>query len=106
MRLPNTGGRDFADRNMMRRVLDKLNQQHGFTLLFHGDAQGAERMSGERATQRGIETLVCPADWKTHGRAAGSIRNRYMLTKSPETVVAFPAGGGRPTLWALLRMRE
>ena len=106
MRLLITGGRDFADREMMWRVLDNLHQQHGFTLLIHGDALGADRMSGEWATERGVEILVCPADWKTHGRAAGSIRNRYMLTKSPETVVAFPAGGGRPTLWALLRMRE
>lgn len=36
-----------------------------------------------------------PADWKTHGRAAGPIRNQQMLDEGkPDVVIAFPGGRG------------
>lgn len=36
-----------------------------------------------------------PADWKTHGKRAGSIRNQKMIDDyHPQLVVAFPGGAG------------
>ena len=94
MRVLVTGGRDFSDRELLFEALDRLHAAHGFTALIHGDANGADRLSGEWATSRGISVEVHPADWKKHGRAAGPIRNQKMLEEQPELVVAFPGGKG------------
>jgi hypothetical protein len=44
---------------------------------------------------RGVEVLEFSADWKTHGKSAGPMRNRQMLNDGqPTAVVAFPGGRG------------
>lgn len=103
MRLLITGGRDFDDREVLYVVLDRLHAEHGFKLLIHGDARGADRMGGEWAVVRGVEVLACPADWKKHGRAAGQIRNRMMLEEKPDLVVAFPGGKGTADMVAVAK---
>jgi len=50
------------------------------------------------ATKPEIKRYVCHADWETHGRAAGPIRNEKMLTWKPDLVVAFPGGVGTADL--------
>ena len=45
-----------------------------------------------------------PADWKTHGKAAGPIRNKQMLDEGkPDVVVAFPGGKGTANMVKLAR---
>lgn len=39
-----------------------------------------------------------PADWKTHGKAAGRIRNVEMLELGPTIVLAFLMNGSRGTM--------
>jgi hypothetical protein len=47
------------------------------------------------AKDRGVEVLEFSADWKTHGKSAGPMRNRQMLNDGqPTAVVAFPGGRG------------
>lgn len=104
MRVLVTGGRDFGDRELLFGALDRLHAVHGFTALIHGDANGADRLSGEWAGARGVSVEVHPADWKKHGRAAGPIRNQKMLEEKPDLVVAFP--GGRGTADMVRRARE
>jgi len=94
MRILITGGRDFIDRELLFDALDRLHAAHGISVLIHGDANGADRLSGEWATARGIRVEAHPADWKKHGRAAGPIRNQKMLEEKPELVIAFPGGRG------------
>lgn len=94
MRVLVTGGRDFNDRELLFDALDRLHATHTFTVLIHGDANGADRLSGEWAVATGIAVEAHPADWKKHGRAAGPIRNQKMLEENPELVVAFPGGRG------------
>jgi F420-dependent methylenetetrahydromethanopterin dehydrogenase len=56
----------------------------------HGTAQGADTYAGEAAEQLGLEVSTFRADWTTHGRAAGPIRNKRMLDEfEPHIVVAF-----------------
>ncbi len=88
MRLLITGGRKFADRDLIRSILDRLHAQHRFTLLIHGDARGADRLAAEWAQARGIPVLACPVDRKRDGRAARPKRNRRMLAENPDLVVA------------------
>jgi hypothetical protein len=67
-----------------------------FTLV-HGGAQGADSLAGLWASMRkdSVTVRVYEADWKTHGRAAGPIRNIKMLTESlPHVIIAFKGGNG------------
>lgn len=94
MRVLITGGRDFADRDLLVRTLDRLHETLKFTLLIHGDAKGADRLAGEWAVERHVQVLACPANWKKYGRGAGPMRNRQMLEKKPDLLIAFPGGKG------------
>lgn len=89
-----TGGRDFKNRKLLFKTLDKLHGKFPFTVLIHGDARGADTLADSWACLRGVETDPCPADWNTFGKAAGGIRNSEMLTRQPDLVVAFPGGSG------------
>lgn len=101
MRILITGGRDFDERAMLFMALDRLHAEHGFTILIHGDAKGADRLGGEWAVERSVVVLACPADWKRHGRGAGPIRNRQMLEHKPDLLVAFPGGKGTADMVAV-----
>lgn len=48
-------------------------------LVVEGDAPGTDRCCGSLADQWGLEHRTFPADWRTHGRAAGSLRNQVMV---------------------------
>lgn len=47
-------------------------------MIVSGHASGADALGERYAQERGYETEIYPADWKTHGRAAGPIRNAQM----------------------------
>jgi len=95
------GGRDYDDRERLFRVLDKALEAATLAertfVLIHGGAKGADALSGVWASMRKdrVEERVYPADWKTHGRSTGPIRNRLMLTDGqPHVIVAFKGGNG------------
>lgn len=89
-----TGGRDFADRDLLFHTLDRLHLERGIALVIHGAARGADRLANDWAKERRVPRHACPADWDGLGPAAGPIRNSFMLTLSPDLVVAFSGGGG------------
>lgn len=60
------------------------------TVIIHGAAQGADSMAGSAAHRHGLDCEPYPADWDTHGKSAGPLRNQRMLDEGkPEVVVAF-----------------
>lgn len=86
-----TGGRDFDGEDWLRRVLDGIKP----TFIVQGAASGADLLARDYAIKRKIPVASEPADWKRHGKAAGPIRNRYMLKRwLPDIVLAFPGGRG------------
>lgn len=95
-----TGGRDYADRATIRRTLTYLAEAyiHGFepgeVVLVHGDAPGADTLAAEEAAALGWRTEAHPADWETHGRAAGPIRNKEMVAAGAHYCLVFPGGDG------------
>jgi NADPH:quinone reductase-like Zn-dependent oxidoreductase len=103
MRVLITGGRDFADRDLLFETLDRLHAVHGFTVLIHGAASGADTLAGEWAKECGVEVIARAADWKKHGRAAGPIRNQEMLKENPQMVIAFPGGKGTANMVAIAK---
>ena len=107
------GGRDLVW--PQERIASALLQRSGgraVHLLLHGGARGADAAIGRAAHQLGWSSLVMPAQWQRHGRAAGPIRNRELLLQaiaravahtSPGSiasvlVVAFPGGRGTASL--------
>jgi hypothetical protein len=94
------GGRSYEDRSRVFHVLDKALRAATLAgksfVLVHGNARGADKLSHEWATARQISDVrVYEADWETHGRSAGPIRNKLMLTnESPHVIIAFEGGNG------------
>lgn len=95
------GGRDYSDRKHVEEVLTKIHVQIPIRLLVEGGARGADYYGGQWADSMGIEHVTVFADWDVHGKAAGMIRNRRMLTEyHPNLVVAFPGGRGTANMIA------
>lgn len=91
MRVIVCGGRSFLDDDLVWATL----RSYPITALAHGGATGADTAAGRWANSLGIECHRYAADWETHGRAAGPIRNRTMLRMfQPDAVIAFPGGRG------------
>lgn len=90
------GGRDFADQDMFDGAMGDLIRLKGMPeRIVHGDASGADTMAARWAARHAVTVHAEPADWATHGRAAGPIRNQEMLDRfKPSLVVAFPGGRG------------
>lgn len=92
------GGREFTDREYVFEKLDYLRKMHGFDLVIHGAARGADSLAGEWATERGIRVLVFPvtkAEWDQYPGRAGHRRNQRMINEGLPTLgVAFPGEGG------------
>ena len=95
MRIIVCGGRDYDDRGTVVRLLILVAEHLGQNLtIVHGAARGADTLVGEVAGELGLEVEPHPADWKTHGKAAGPIRNQQMLDAGADLVIAFPGGKG------------
>lgn len=95
MRLLITGSRGWGDKDTIRTLLQDLREVHDDLIVIHGDApKGADRLADQVCIELGIPVIREPADWNRHGKAAGPIRNRLMLTKhKPDRVLAFRAAG-------------
>lgn len=90
------GGRDYQNWKAGWSMLDEASEEFGpFEKLVNGGAAGADAMSSQWGLSRGLWVKQFPADWDTHGKAAGPIRNAMMLAEQkPDLVVALPGGRG------------
>lgn len=90
-----TGGRDFTDEDYVNQSLDYVHQRFNITRLIQGGAKGVDTLAQRWAEKNNIEVQTFSADWDTHGKAAGVLRNLDMLTQgNPDYVVSFPGGNG------------
>jgi hypothetical protein len=95
MRVLVCGGRFFEDRGLLFSVLDRLHDEHAFTVVIHGMAPGADRLADHWAIFNRIPAYRFHANWTKHRHAAGPIRNQRMLDRGkPELAVGFPGGNG------------
>lgn len=95
MRIIFCGGRDYADRTAVSRVLLALDAD--VVTVVHGGARGADSIVGELAEDIGwgpFRVEVYPAEWDLYGKGAGPRRNAQMLASGADLVVAFPGGVG------------
>ena len=98
MRILVCGGRDYTDQANVDKVLfdeTGLRDQYKSGTIIHGNARGADSLAASWGYRMGWKVEAYPADWKTHGRKAGPIRNKQMLEEGkPDLVIAFPGGKG------------
>jgi len=81
------GDRNYKDWEKVQNYINTLDLE---TTIIHGGAKGADSLAGNIATAQGFDVLKFPAEWDTHGRSAGIIRNQQMLDEGqPDLVVYF-----------------
>jgi len=85
------GSRTWSDEAAIAERLDQL-PRWGLTIV-HGGARGADNVAGLWASGAGVDVEPFPADWDTHGRSAGPIRNQQMLDAGADLVIAFRSDG-------------
>lgn len=89
------GGRDYDDYERFREILHTYWRAYGDFEIISGGARGADSMAERYAAEYKHEIDVFPADWDTHGRKAGPLRNQQMLDEGkPDLVIAFSGGTG------------
>lgn len=91
------GGRDFTDSYQGYKVLNKVLSvvPKDKLAIISGMARGADTIGETWAKNNGIEVMEFPADWDTHKKAAGPIRNQQMLDEGkPTGAIMFPGGTG------------
>jgi hypothetical protein len=86
-----TGSREWTDREA---IWEELGALAGPIVIVHGDnPRGADRIAKEFAiahAQFQVTHEAYPADWNTHGKAGGPIRNQRMVDLGADLCLAFP----------------
>ena len=93
-RLLVTGSREFTDTDLARRALTEAAAElPGKLTVVHGADRGADRLIAGLARDAGYRVEAWPADWETHGRAAGFIRNQAMVNAGAALTIALLVEG-------------
>ena len=85
------GSVSFQDYDLLRAKCDAIlseKQRTHNVVVISGTARGADRLGERYAREKGYRLRQFPADWDTHGRSAGPIRNGEMA-KNADALIAF-----------------
>ena len=89
-------------------VADKLevvfNHYNGAITIVSGGARGVDSHAYRWAGNKGVDVMVFPADWATHGRSAGMRRNANIINEA-DVVLAFWDGQSPGTRNSIDRAR-
>ena len=103
MRVLVTGSRDWPYPQVVHAELDRLMADHtqGRLIIVHGDCRaGADAYADQWAkanARYGVRVERHPAKWNEYGRAAGPIRNSYMVSLGAGLCLAFNYMGSKGT---------
>lgn len=87
------GGRDFLDEELFNRTMKEFENKN--VTIIQGNSKGADALAYYWALKYALKEESYQADWNTHGKKAGPIRNKRMLEEGkPDLVIAFPGGKG------------
>lgn len=103
-----TGGRDFNHKEIVMQALtDTIASFSGEeVVVVHGGAKGADTLAAECAKKLGAGVECHPADWETHGKKAGPIRNVHMVNLGADICLAFPSQQSKGTWHCVKKARE
>lgn len=94
MRTIIAGGRGITDKSIVWEAVESSG--FDITEVVSGAARGVDTLGEEWARANGIPVEQFPADWSTHGRAAGPIRNAKMAAYG-EALIAVWDGKSKGT---------
>jgi hypothetical protein len=80
------GDRDWED---YRMIYERLKLLPNDTIIVQGEARGADKLAKEAAYKLNLGCACVPAYWGAYKKAAGPIRNAWMLALKPDLVIAF-----------------
>lgn len=87
MRVIICGDRNWTDEETIHEYIHTLPPN---SVVIQGTCRGADMIARHLAYTHGHFIMDFPAKWDKHGRAAGPIRNKQMLTEgNPDLVIAF-----------------
>lgn len=98
MKLIIAGGRNYLLTESDYSKLDAVHAANPVTTVVSGCARGADTCGESWARQHKIAVKKMPADWQTHGKSAGPIRNREMA-EFADAVALFPGGRGTANMF-------
>tara|TARA_R110002167_G_C12707228_1_gene655135 strand:- start:31267 stop:31620 length:354 start_codon:yes stop_codon:yes gene_type:complete len=90
------GGRHYQNHEFLDETLDAISMElQQVVCIIQGGATGADSLARKWAEDRMLPVMEFPANWHRLGKAAGPIRNEWMVEYGePDLVVAFPGGRG------------
>lgn len=92
-----TGGRDYDDEETVAKWLKKYVERAGRynILVVHGGADGLDTLVENWCNVTGIPCVGMNAPWGWRPKAAGPIRNQWMIDYlKPTHGLVFPGGSG------------
>jgi len=100
------GSRTFLDFGLLTERCDRYLSQTSpeEVTVISGGANGTDSLAEKYAKMKKLAFKVYPADWETHGKSAGMIRNLIMLTECTH-VIAFWNGASPGTKNMIIKAR-
>lgn len=94
------GSRSFTDLELLKEkcdyyLSDAVASNYDIEIV-SGTAKGADKLGEEYAKKRGYHIAFFPAQWKTHGKRAGYLRNQEMADYA-DALIAFWDGESKGT---------
>lgn len=88
------GSREFNDYLLLKTKCDELIGIYNtpYIEIVHGGCRGADKLGEKYANDKGYKIKEFPADFRTHGKAAGPLRNRQMAQYA-DMLIAFRLPG-------------
>lgn len=86
-----TGSRTWQNASTINFALEREtgDEWTDYVLVSGNCPLGADRMAEDAARSLGIEVELHPADWNTHGKRAGFLRNAEMVKLGADVCLAF-----------------
>jgi hypothetical protein len=96
MKLIIAGSRDLSEEMIYAELVQLRISDHAMVQadeIVSGCARGADTAGEMYADFYGIPVKKFPADWDTHGKAAGPIRNKQMAQYADAALIFMKRGG-------------
>lgn len=89
-----TGSRDWPNADIIAYAINEQVVTHGLSrteiVIVHGGCRtGADAIADNYAAEMMLPREMHPADWKTHGKKAGFVRNAEMVNSGVDICLAF-----------------
>ena len=104
MKLAVIGSRSFCSYEWLEQCLLRSFRVSDIEAVISGGARGADALAARFASCHGIPLVILRADWKTHGKKAGPMRNSEIVARA-DAVAAFWDGSSAGTRDTIAKAR-